>query len=115
MSTYSCNFPAIKDTNTTRRAGDSRRSYPSDASITGAVVSEKFAGKFAWSCEFEHTCTRDNRDDRSLDPSGMPERGLEEVILYRGEHVVARGASMLSTAEATTMSTTGARRRDDEG
>lgn len=110
MSTYSCKFPAIKDTNTTRRAGDSRRPCPSDASSSDAV-SEKFAGKFAWSCEFEHACTRDNR---SVDLSGMSEKGLEEVILYRGEHVVARGASISST-KATTTSTTGARRRDDEG
>lgn len=105
---YSCKFSALKDTNTIRRAGDSRRSCSSDASISG-VVSEKFAGKFVWSCQFEHAC------DRSVDPSGMPERGLEEVILYRGEHVVARGASMSSMTEATTTSTTGARRRDDEG
>lgn len=111
MSTYSCKFPAIKDTNATRRAGDSRRSYPSDAGVSGAV-SDEFAGKFARSRELEQACTR---HDRSVDPSGMPERGLEEVILYRGEHVVARGASMLSAIESTTTSTTGARRRDDEG
>jgi len=89
MSTYSCKFPAIKDTNTTRRAGDSRRSYPSVVPGISDAESEKFAGKCAWSCEFEYACTR---DDRSADPSGMPERGLEEVILYRGEHVLARGA-----------------------
>lgn len=111
MSTYSCKFPAIEDMNKSRRAGDSRRLYFPDASIS-CVVSEKFAGKFACSDEFEHAYTR---DDRSADPSGMPERGLEEVILYRGEHVVARGASISSTIEATTTSTTGARRRDDEG
>lgn len=112
MSTYSCKFPAIENTNTTRRAGDSRGSCPSVASV-GDAVSEKFAGKFARSCESgQYACTR---DDRSLDPSGMPERGLEEVILYRGEHVVARGASVPSTAEVATTSTTGARRRDGEG
>jgi len=110
MSTYFCKFSAIRDTNMTRWARDFRRSYPSDASIS--VVSEKFTGKFAWSCEFEHACTR---DDRSVDPSGIPERGLEKVILYRGEHVVARDASISSMAEATTTSTTGARRRDAEG
>lgn len=110
MSTYSCKFPAIKNTNTTRRVRDSRRLYPSNA---GDAISEKFAGKFAtWSCKFEHACTLHNR---SLDPSGIPERGLEEVILYRGEHVMARGASTSSTDETTTTSTTGAWRRDDEG
>lgn len=111
MSTYFSKFSAIKDTNTIRRAGNSRRSCSSDAGISD-VVSEMFAGKFAWSREFEHACAR---HDRSVDPSGMPERGLEEVILYRGEHVVARGASMSSSTEATTTSTTSARRRDDEG
>ena len=111
MSTYSCKFPGIKNTNTTRRAGDSQRLYPSDADTSGAI-SEKFADKFAWSCKFEYACTLHNR---SLDPSGIPERGLEEVILYRGEHVMARGASISSTIETTTTSTTGAWRRDDEG
>lgn len=107
LSAYSCKFPAIKDTNATRRAGVPRRPYPSDVGISGAA-----SERFAWSRESEHACTR---HDRSAIPSGMPERGLEEVILYRGEHVVARGASMPSTTGATTISATGARRRDDEG
>jgi len=110
MSTYSRKSPAIKDTNAVRRARDSRRSHPSRVAA-GDAESEKFPDKsVGWSCESAYACARDNR---SADPSGIPERGLEEVILYRGEHVVARGATASSTAKTTP--TTAARRRDDAG
>lgn len=111
-STYVRRFPAIKDTSRTLQAGDSRRSHPSCVASVGDAELEKFVGKFGWFCELEYTCAR---GDRSVDPSGIPERGLKEVILYRGEHVVARGATASSTARATRTPTTGARRRDDAG
>lgn len=95
--------PAIKDTSRTPQAGDSRRSHPSCIASVSDAELEKFVRKFGRSCELGHACTR---GDRSVDPSGIPERGLKEVILYRGEHVVARGAKT---------PTTGARRRDDAG
>lgn len=112
MSTYSRKSPTIKDTNATRRAGDSRKSHPSRIATVGDAETEKFAAKFGWSSEFGHAYVR---NDRSADPSGIPERGVEEVILYRGEHVVARGATASPTAKVVTTPTTGARRRDNAG
>lgn len=112
MSTYSRKSPTIKDTNATRRVGDSRRSHSSRIATVGDVETEKFAGKFGWSSEFGHAYVR---YDRSADPSGIPERGVEEVILYRGEHVVARGATASPTVKVVTTPTTGARRRDNAG
>lgn len=111
--TYRKFFPAIKDTSGTLQAGDSRRSHPSCiASVSDAELEKFVAGRFGWSCEPGHARARSNR---SVDPSGIPERGLKEVILYRGEHVVARGATTSSKTGATRTPTTSARRRDDAG
>lgn len=110
-STYARRFPAIKDTSRTLRVPEIPEGRIPLA-LRVSVMLEKFVGKFGWSCEPRHACAR---GDRSMDPSGIPERGLKEVILYRGEHVVARGATASSTARSTRTPTTGARRRDDAG
>lgn len=64
---------AIKDTNATRRAGESRRSHPSRVAVgTGDAESEKFLDKsVGGSCKFAYACTWNNQ---SADPSGIPER-----------------------------------------
>lgn len=109
-STYARRFPAIKDTSRTPRVPE----IPEGRIPLALRVSVRLS----WESLLVNSvglASSSTRGDRSMDPSGIPERGLKEVILYRGEHVVARGATASSTAGSTRTPTTGARRRDDAG